>query len=86
MASTASIEDKLISPFGSCKSPIIADVVFGDEKRLGGTAVDTHGRLILLESRPAESGYCSCFSFHLITPLFFEFNWLFFCNQPIGSC
>ena len=86
MASTASTEDKLISPFGSCKSPITADVVFGAKKCLGGTVVDAHDRLILLELRFAESGYCSCFSFHLITPMFFEFNWLFFCDQSIGSC
>ena len=59
IASTASTKDKLIAPFGSCKSPIVVDAVSGAEKRLGGTAVDAHGRLILLGSRPVESGYCS---------------------------
>lgn len=56
-SASASAEDKITAPFGSWKSPITADVVSGAEKRLGGTAVDTHGGLILLESRPAESGY-----------------------------
>ncbi|KAL2322645.1 hypothetical protein Fmac_027024 [Flemingia macrophylla] len=44
------------APYGSWKSPITADVVSGAAKRLGGTAVDARGRLIWLESRPAESG------------------------------
>lgn len=57
MASSASPQDKLNAPFGSWKSPITADIVSGAEKRLGGTATDAHGRLILLESRPTESGY-----------------------------
>ncbi|KAM7517102.1 hypothetical protein LguiA_006685 [Lonicera macranthoides] len=49
-------EEKLTAPFGSWKSPITADVVSGSEKRLGGSAVDSHGRLFWLESRPTESG------------------------------
>ncbi|KAL2895147.1 Acylamino-acid-releasing enzyme 1 [Bienertia sinuspersici] len=49
-------EDKVTSPYGSWKSPITADVIAGGEKRLGGIAVDGHGRLILLESRPTEGG------------------------------
>ncbi|XP_057973331.1 uncharacterized protein LOC131161527 [Malania oleifera] len=56
MASTASADEKLTAPYGSWKSPITADVISGAEKRLGGTAVDGRGRLVLLESRPAESG------------------------------
>ena len=59
IASTASTKDKLIAPFSSCKSPIVVDVVSGAEKSLGSTVVDAHGQLILLESRPVESGYCS---------------------------
>ncbi|KAL6215522.1 hypothetical protein ACLB2K_014951 [Fragaria x ananassa] len=47
---------KIAAPFGSWKSPITADVVSGASKRLGGTAVDSNGRLIWLESRPSESG------------------------------
>ena len=87
IASTTSTKDKLIAHFGSCKSPIIVDVVFSAEKRLGGTAVDAHGRLIFLESCLAEFGYCSSFSFHLITPLSFEVNWVFFFgDQQVGSC
>jgi hypothetical protein len=49
-------ENKLTAPYGSWNSPITADVVSGASKRLGGTAADSHGRLIWLESRPAESG------------------------------
>ncbi|KAL5558604.1 hypothetical protein UlMin_034815 [Ulmus minor] len=49
-------ELKTSAPYGSWKSPITADVVAGASKRLGGTAVDAHGRLIWLESRPAEAG------------------------------
>ncbi|XP_022137390.1 uncharacterized protein LOC111008851 [Momordica charantia] len=48
--------EKITAPYGSWKSPITADVVTGASKRLGGTAVDGNGRLIWLESRPAESG------------------------------
>uniref|UniRef100_A0A803M2L5 Peptidase S9 prolyl oligopeptidase catalytic domain-containing protein n=1 Tax=Chenopodium quinoa TaxID=63459 RepID=A0A803M2L5_CHEQI len=47
---------KNTAPYGSWKSPITADVIAGGEKRLGGVAVDGHGRLILLESRPTEGG------------------------------
>ncbi|XP_021722624.1 uncharacterized protein LOC110690106 [Chenopodium quinoa] len=47
---------KNTTPYGSWKSPITADVIAGGEKRLGGVAVDGHGRLILLESRPTEGG------------------------------
>ncbi|KAA8537709.1 hypothetical protein F0562_027301 [Nyssa sinensis] len=55
-ALTEGIEEKLTAPYGSWKSPITADVVSGGEKRLGGSAVDAHGRLFWLESRPTESG------------------------------
>ncbi|KAG2394639.1 uncharacterized protein HKW66_Vig0079860 [Vigna angularis] len=51
-----SISDKMTAPYGSWKSPITTDVVSGAAKRLGGTAVDARGRLVWLESRPAESG------------------------------
>ena len=50
-------QDKIAAPYGSWKSPITADVVSGASKRLGGTAVDSHGHLVWLESRPNESGY-----------------------------
>lgn len=54
---------KLTAPFGSWKSPITSDVVSGSEKRLGGFATDSFGRLYWLESRPAESGLVfTCFS------------------------
>ncbi|GAB4839349.1 hypothetical protein Ancab_028876, partial [Ancistrocladus abbreviatus] len=59
MASTASnvaVQGKATAPYGSWKSPITADVIAGGEKRLGGIAVDGHGRLVWLESRPMESG------------------------------
>ncbi|KAJ4881987.1 alpha/beta-Hydrolases superfamily protein [Raphanus sativus] len=47
---------EITAPYGSWKSPITADVVSGASKRLGGTAVDSRGRLVWLESRPNESG------------------------------
>ncbi|KAM1289500.1 hypothetical protein ACFX2I_016754 [Malus domestica] len=60
MATSSSPEvkqsEKIVAPYGSWKSPISADVVSGASKRLGGTAVDSLGRLIWLESRPSESG------------------------------
>lgn len=57
MASSISCSsEKITAPYGSWKSPITADVVSGSSKRLGGTAVDSHGRLFWVESRPAESG------------------------------
>ncbi|KAH9758393.1 peptidase S9 domain-containing protein [Citrus sinensis] len=63
MASTSPVpetysatQDKITAPYGSWKSPLTADVVSGASKRLGGTAVDGHGRLIWLESRPTEAG------------------------------
>lgn len=68
-------QQKITAPYGSWKSPITANVVSGASKRLGGTAVDSHGRLIWLESRPSESGwvsttctflYCYCWLIDLI--------------------
>ncbi|GMH16677.1 hypothetical protein Nepgr_018518 [Nepenthes gracilis] len=59
MASTASseaVQEKIIAPYGSWKSPITADVISGGEKSLGGIAVDGRSRLFWLESRPSESG------------------------------
>lgn len=57
--------EKLTAPYGSWKSPITADVVSGSDKRLGGSAVDSLGRLFWLESRPTESGYFLLFEFVL---------------------
>ncbi|KAL6995567.1 hypothetical protein U1Q18_005701, partial [Sarracenia purpurea var. burkii] len=54
--STEETHEKITAPYGSWKSPITADVVSGSLKRLGGTAVDDHGRIFWLESRPTESG------------------------------
>ncbi|XP_028791337.1 uncharacterized protein LOC114747212 [Neltuma alba] len=56
VAALAAQEEPITAPYGSWKSPLTADVVSGASKRLGGIAVDGHGRLIWLESRPAESG------------------------------
>ncbi|XP_071690570.1 uncharacterized protein [Rutidosis leptorrhynchoides] len=53
---TPSPELKTTAPYGSWSSPITSDVVSGASKGLGGTAVDSHGRLFWLESRPTESG------------------------------
>ncbi|KAK6160739.1 hypothetical protein DH2020_004120 [Rehmannia glutinosa] len=55
-AGTAAEETKLTAPYGSWKSPITADIVSGSDKRLGGFATDSLGRLYWLESRPTESG------------------------------
>ncbi|KAK4274721.1 hypothetical protein QN277_017904 [Acacia crassicarpa] len=49
-------EEPITAPYGSWKSPLTADVVSGASKKLCGMAVDGHGRLIWLESRPTESG------------------------------
>ncbi|XP_004248740.1 dipeptidyl-peptidase 5 [Solanum lycopersicum] len=48
--------EKNRAPYGSWKSPITADIVSGSDKRLEGFTVDSHGHLIWLETRPAESG------------------------------
>lgn len=48
--------EKSSAPFGSWKSSITADIVSGSDKRLEGFTVDSHGHLIWLETRPAESG------------------------------
>ncbi|KDP38395.1 hypothetical protein JCGZ_04320 [Jatropha curcas] len=53
---SAAGQEKVTAPYGSWKSPITADIVSGACKRLGGTAVDGHGRLFWLESRPTEAG------------------------------
>ncbi|KAM3340403.1 hypothetical protein P3S68_030273 [Capsicum galapagoense] len=47
---------KSSAPYGSWKSPITADIVSGSDKRLEGFTVDSHGHLIWLETRPAQSG------------------------------
>jgi dipeptidyl aminopeptidase/acylaminoacyl peptidase len=56
VSQVAAKQEKITAPYGSWKSPITADVISGASKGLGGTAVDAHGRLIWLESRPSESG------------------------------
>ncbi|CAN0922225.1 Dipeptidyl aminopeptidase BIII [Linum grandiflorum] len=56
MASSVPTQEVATAPYGSWKSPITADIVSGASKRLGGTAVDGQGRLIVLESRPNEGG------------------------------
>ncbi|WMV51278.1 hypothetical protein MTR67_044663 [Solanum verrucosum] len=48
--------EKNSASYGSWKSPITADIVSGSDKRLEGFNVDSHGHLIWLETRPAESG------------------------------
>lgn len=52
----AANQERTTAPYGSWRSPITADVVAGASKSLEGTAVDPHGRLIWLESRPNEAG------------------------------
>ncbi|PON45873.1 Peptidase S9, prolyl oligopeptidase, catalytic domain containing protein [Parasponia andersonii] len=52
----AAKQERTTSPYGSWSSPITADVVAGASKELGGIAIDAQGRLIWLESRPAEEG------------------------------
>lgn len=49
-------QDKVTAPYGSWKSPITADVVSGASKQLSVIAVDCHGHLFWVESRPSESG------------------------------
>lgn len=63
MSSSASTTPKLktTAPYGSWPSPITSDVVSGASKGLGGIAVDSHGRLFWLESRPTESGYVNIY-------------------------
>jgi len=56
VADATAKQDKITAPYGSWKSPITADVVSGASKRLGGIAVDDHGHLFWVESRPSESG------------------------------
>lgn len=56
-SSSPPLQQKITAPYGSWKSPITADIVSGSSKRLGGTAVDSRGRFVWLESRPNESGY-----------------------------
>ncbi|KAJ0687176.1 putative bleomycin hydrolase [Helianthus annuus] len=55
-SATPSPDHKTTAPYGSWHSPITSDVVSGASKGLGGTAVDSHGRLFWLESRPTEAG------------------------------
>ncbi|CAM6087845.1 unnamed protein product [Calypogeia fissa] len=49
-------QEKVEAAFGSWKSPITADLVSGASLRLGGKALDSHGRLLWVEGRPTESG------------------------------
>ncbi|KAI3743402.1 hypothetical protein L1987_61111 [Smallanthus sonchifolius] len=55
-STTPSPEQKITAPYGSWSSPITSDAVSGASKGIGGTAVDSRGRLFWLESRPTESG------------------------------
>ncbi|KAF3513714.1 hypothetical protein F2Q69_00010182 [Brassica cretica] len=55
-SSSPPLQEKITATYGSWKSPITADIISGASKRLGGTAVDSRGRLVWLESRPNESG------------------------------
>ncbi|RZC67247.1 hypothetical protein C5167_010937 [Papaver somniferum] len=47
---------KIIAPCGTWISPITADAVSKAQKRLHGIAVDGHGHLLWVESRPTEAG------------------------------
>ncbi|MCL7043458.1 hypothetical protein MKW94_018934 [Papaver nudicaule] len=47
---------KIIAPYGTWISPITADVVSRAQKRLHGVAVDGHGHLLWVDSRPSEAG------------------------------
>ncbi|KAI3895892.1 hypothetical protein MKW98_025683 [Papaver atlanticum] len=47
---------KIIAPYGTWISPITADAVSRAQKRLHGIAVDGHGHLLWVESRPTEAG------------------------------
>lgn len=78
--SSGSVESggKIITaPYGSWKSPITSDLVSGSDKRLGGTAVDSFGRLFWLESRPTESGYVKYWFELLIHVKFRKDGWGF---------
>ncbi|WOL19983.1 hypothetical protein Cni_G28785 [Canna indica] len=48
--------EKVTAPYGSWKSPITADVVASEEKRLGGIGIAGDGRLVWVETRPSEGG------------------------------
>lgn len=52
------VTGKTMAPYGSWRSPITADLVSGAGKRLENFSVDSHNRLVWLESRPSESGRC----------------------------
>lgn len=58
IAAAAEMEQyvKCEAPYGAWKSPLTADVVSGSQKRLGGAAIDSDGRLLWLEGRPSEAG------------------------------
>lgn len=73
MATTSALDkEKTTAPYGSWSSPITADVVAGASKRLGGTALDSNGLLIWLESRPSEAGYLYIYLYIFL--IFFFFN------------
>lgn len=72
-------QEKITAPYGSWKSPITADVVSGASKRLGGTAVDAHGRLIWLESRPSESGCVPIYVIYLHVYIYTKSQKLYYC-------
>ncbi|KAI3904242.1 hypothetical protein MKW92_051559 [Papaver armeniacum] len=47
---------KIIAPYGTWISPITADAISRAQKRLHGIAVDGHGHLLWVESRPRKFG------------------------------
>jgi dipeptidyl aminopeptidase/acylaminoacyl peptidase len=49
-------QSKCETPYGAWKSPLTADVVSGSQKRFGGAAIDSDGRVLWLEGRPSEAG------------------------------
>lgn len=57
VADTAEMgQSKCETPYGAWKSPLTADVVSGSQKRFGGAAIDSDGRVLWLEGRPSEAG------------------------------
>ncbi|BBN00021.1 hypothetical protein MPTK1_1g25790 [Marchantia polymorpha subsp. ruderalis] len=49
-------QEQIEAAFGSWRSPVTADLVSGTTKQFGGSALDSHGRLIWCEGRPWQKG------------------------------